>query len=194
MAADASCWTSAETGRRKREEGKGAPGAGEGAEREGQGAGAGEGAPRPGEGEGEGAGEGQGAGTGAGPRTGEDQGAGEGAGTGAQPRHQGGPQQVKVSGAPLAGALLRISISDADLCRERAREDKKRDRDEDEEDVYERRRLERRLRDKEAAYQEVCEGGGASVSGSWEVTLIFSLFSNLEEAQKLGDPGEEEVP
>lgn len=39
--------------------------------------------------------------------------------------------------------------------RERTREDKKRDRNEDEEDVYERRRLERRLRDKEAAYQEV---------------------------------------
>ncbi|KAM6912861.1 RNA-binding protein 25 [Xenentodon cancila] len=38
--------------------------------------------------------------------------------------------------------------------RERTRDDKKRDRDEDEEDVYERRRLERRLRDKEAAYQE----------------------------------------
>ncbi|KAJ4935509.1 hypothetical protein JOQ06_017041 [Pogonophryne albipinna] len=38
--------------------------------------------------------------------------------------------------------------------RERTREDKKRDREEDEEDVYERRRLERRLRDKEAAYQE----------------------------------------
>ncbi|KAI4793766.1 hypothetical protein KUCAC02_032509 [Chaenocephalus aceratus] len=37
---------------------------------------------------------------------------------------------------------------------ERTREDKKRDREEDEEDVYERRRLERRLRDKEAAYQE----------------------------------------
>lgn len=41
------------------------------------------------------------------------------------------------------------------MCRERTREDKKRDREEDEEDVYERRRLERRLRDKEAAYQEV---------------------------------------
>uniref|UniRef100_A0A672JJN9 RNA binding motif protein 25a n=1 Tax=Salarias fasciatus TaxID=181472 RepID=A0A672JJN9_SALFA len=38
--------------------------------------------------------------------------------------------------------------------RERAREEKKRDREEDEEDLYERRRLERRLRDKEAAYQE----------------------------------------
>uniref|UniRef100_A0AAQ5Y9N0 RNA binding motif protein 25a n=1 Tax=Amphiprion ocellaris TaxID=80972 RepID=A0AAQ5Y9N0_AMPOC len=37
---------------------------------------------------------------------------------------------------------------------QRTREDKKRDREEDEEDVYERRRLERRLRDKEAAYQE----------------------------------------
>lgn len=41
------------------------------------------------------------------------------------------------------------------FCRERTREEKKRDREEDEEDVYERRRLERRLRDKEAAYQEV---------------------------------------
>lgn len=48
-----------------------------------------------------------------------------------------------------------IDISNSDFCREQAREDKKRDRDEDEEDVYERRRLERRLRDKEAAYQEV---------------------------------------
>uniref|UniRef100_A0A1A7WMS2 PWI domain-containing protein n=1 Tax=Iconisemion striatum TaxID=60296 RepID=A0A1A7WMS2_9TELE len=38
--------------------------------------------------------------------------------------------------------------------RERTREEKKRNRDEDEEDIYERRRLERRLRDKEAAYQE----------------------------------------
>ncbi|KAK5929791.1 hypothetical protein CgunFtcFv8_010995 [Champsocephalus gunnari] len=38
--------------------------------------------------------------------------------------------------------------------RERTREDKKRDREEDEEDVYERMRLERRLRDKEAAYKE----------------------------------------
>ncbi|KAM9356190.1 RNA-binding protein 25 [Pholidichthys leucotaenia] len=38
--------------------------------------------------------------------------------------------------------------------REKTREEKKRDRDEDEDDVYERRRLERRLRDKEAAYQE----------------------------------------
>lgn len=41
------------------------------------------------------------------------------------------------------------------LSRERTLKDKKRDREEDEEDVYERRRLERRLRDKEAAYQEV---------------------------------------
>uniref|UniRef100_A0A8C6KZM2 RNA binding motif protein 25 n=1 Tax=Nothobranchius furzeri TaxID=105023 RepID=A0A8C6KZM2_NOTFU len=37
---------------------------------------------------------------------------------------------------------------------ERTREEKKRTRDEDEEDIFERRRLERRLRDKEAAYQE----------------------------------------
>ncbi|XP_056151679.1 RNA-binding protein 25 [Lampris incognitus] len=43
---------------------------------------------------------------------------------------------------------------DRSRSRERTREDKKRDREEDEEDVYERRRLERRLRDKEAAYQE----------------------------------------
>uniref|UniRef100_A0A3Q0SPH7 RNA binding motif protein 25 n=1 Tax=Amphilophus citrinellus TaxID=61819 RepID=A0A3Q0SPH7_AMPCI len=38
--------------------------------------------------------------------------------------------------------------------RSRSRDNKKRDREEDEEDMYERRRLERRLRDKEAAYQE----------------------------------------
>lgn len=149
----ASCRTSAETGGRERKEGKGAAGAGEGAEREGQGAGAGEGAPRPGEGEGAGEGAGQGAGEGAGPRAGEDQ----GEGAGAQPGHQRGPEQVKVSG-PLesGGRHLLGSISNPALCRERAREDKKRERDEDEEDVYERRRLERRLRDKEAAYQEVC--------------------------------------
>lgn len=41
------------------------------------------------------------------------------------------------------------------VCRERTRDEKKREREEDEEDVYERRRLERRLRDKEAAYQDV---------------------------------------
>ncbi|XP_034530704.1 RNA-binding protein 25 isoform X4 [Notolabrus celidotus] len=43
---------------------------------------------------------------------------------------------------------------DRSRSRERTREEKKRDREEDEEDVHERRRLERRLRDKEAAYQE----------------------------------------
>ncbi|XP_041667868.1 RNA-binding protein 25 isoform X2 [Cheilinus undulatus] len=43
---------------------------------------------------------------------------------------------------------------DRSRSRERTRDDKKRDREEDEEDVHERRRLERRLRDKEAAYQE----------------------------------------
>ncbi|XP_054862154.1 RNA-binding protein 25 isoform X3 [Amphiprion ocellaris] len=48
----------------------------------------------------------------------------------------------------------RDASEDRSRSRERTREDKKRDREEDEEDVYERRRLERRLRDKEAAYQE----------------------------------------
>ncbi|KAM6960955.1 RNA-binding protein 25 isoform 2-T2 [Aplochiton taeniatus] len=43
---------------------------------------------------------------------------------------------------------------DRSRSRERTRDEKKRDREEDEEDVYERRRIERRLRDKEAAYQE----------------------------------------
>lgn len=43
---------------------------------------------------------------------------------------------------------------DRDRFRERSRDDKKGDRKEDEGDIYERRRLERRLRDKEAAYQE----------------------------------------
>ncbi|KAG7510600.1 RNA-binding protein 25-like isoform X1 [Solea senegalensis] len=43
---------------------------------------------------------------------------------------------------------------DRSRSRERVREDKTRDREGDEEDIYERRRLERRLRDKEAAYQE----------------------------------------
>uniref|UniRef100_A0A3Q1FAC3 RNA binding motif protein 25 n=1 Tax=Acanthochromis polyacanthus TaxID=80966 RepID=A0A3Q1FAC3_9TELE len=51
--------------------------------------------------------------------------------------------------------MLSSSLAGLDPCSEdRTREDKKRDREEDEEDVYERRRLERRLRDKEAAYQE----------------------------------------
>ncbi|XP_052007025.1 RNA-binding protein 25 [Xyrauchen texanus] len=38
--------------------------------------------------------------------------------------------------------------------RERSREEKKREREEDEEETYERRKLERKLREKEAAYQE----------------------------------------
>ncbi|TKS87112.1 RNA-binding protein 25 [Collichthys lucidus] len=52
----------------------------------------------------------------------------------------------------LAAASLSKAMSHGSI--ERTRDDKKRDREEDEEDVYERRRLERRLRDKEAAYQE----------------------------------------
>lgn len=51
---------------------------------------------------------------------------------------------------------LHRSVTHYYFNRERSRDDKKRDREEDEEDMYERRRLERRLRDKEAAYQEVC--------------------------------------
>ncbi|XP_073338983.1 RNA-binding protein 25 isoform X2 [Pagrus major] len=56
----------------------------------------------------------------------------------------------------LAAGVGSNQINKTDYTRnkERTREDKKRDREEDEEDVYERRRLERRLRDKEAAYQE----------------------------------------
>lgn len=100
----------------------------------------------------------------------------------------------------LLGDFLLIRVSNRDLCRERAREDKKRDRDEDEEDVYERRRLERRLRDKEAAYQEVCPSSASRCTrveplpGRSRPSSPSSLFLNLEAAQKLGDPGEEEVP
>uniref|UniRef100_A0A4W5QID6 RNA binding motif protein 25 n=1 Tax=Hucho hucho TaxID=62062 RepID=A0A4W5QID6_9TELE len=39
-------------------------------------------------------------------------------------------------------------------CRERSRDEKKHDREEDQEEAYERRKLERKMRDKEAAYQE----------------------------------------
>lgn len=51
------------------------------------------------------------------------------------------------------------------LCRERSRDrdkDKKRDQ-EDEEEAYERRKLERKLRDKEAAYQEVGKEGDTTL-------------------------------
>ena len=52
--------------------------------------------------------------------------------------------------------LCREKSRDREREREREREkDKKRDREEDEEDAYERRKLERKLREKEAAYQEV---------------------------------------
>ncbi|XP_051504073.1 RNA-binding protein 25 [Myxocyprinus asiaticus] len=43
---------------------------------------------------------------------------------------------------------------DRSRSRERSREEKKREREEDEEETYERRKLERKLREKEAAYQE----------------------------------------
>ncbi|XP_028852900.1 RNA-binding protein 25 [Denticeps clupeoides] len=43
---------------------------------------------------------------------------------------------------------------DRSRSRERTRDEKKRDREEDEEEAYERRKLERKLREKEAAYQE----------------------------------------
>lgn len=54
-----------------------------------------------------------------------------------------------------------LLLIDSYFCREVSRDrdrEKKRDQ-EDEEDAYERRKLERKLRDKEAAYQEV----GASI-------------------------------
>ncbi|XP_055005723.1 unconventional myosin-VI-like [Boleophthalmus pectinirostris] len=53
-------------------------------------------------------------------------------------------------------------VSEDRKSRERTRKDEKIDPNEDIEDVYERRRLERRLRDKEAAYQEV-------VLKNWEI-------------------------
>ncbi|XP_061078294.1 RNA-binding protein 25 isoform X2 [Conger conger] len=43
---------------------------------------------------------------------------------------------------------------DRSRSREKSRDEKKRDREEDEEEAYERRKLERKLREKEAAYQE----------------------------------------
>lgn len=49
--------------------------------------------------------------------------------------------------------LTRFSVSQREVSRDRER-DKKRDQ-EDEEEAYDRRKLERKLRDKEAAYQEV---------------------------------------
>lgn len=79
------------------------------------------------------------------------------------------------------------------VCRERTLKDKKRDREEDEEDVYERRRLERRLRDKEAAYQEVrlTQERRSPLLGR-RLLRDLSCFT-LKAPEKLGDPGEEEV-
>lgn len=68
--------------------------------------------------------------------------------------------------------------------------------------MYERRRLERRLRDKEAAYQEVCVYLDMvkiiPVDLHHQYNLILSLFffffsPHFKAAQKLGDPGEEEI-
>lgn len=52
------------------------------------------------------------------------------------------------------------------MSRDRERE-KKRDQD-DEEDAYERRKLERKLRDKEAAYQEVGSLGERSIGPQYK--------------------------
>lgn len=48
--------------------------------------------------------------------------------------------------------------------------------------MYERRRLERRLRDKEAAYQEVCAAALASLApGSWRSSsLCFQTLKRLK--------------
>lgn len=67
--------------------------------------------------------------------------------------------------------------------------------------MYERRRLERRLRDKEAAYQEVCVYPDMvkiiPVDLHHQYNLILSHFfffsPHFKAAQKLGDPGEEEI-
>ena len=70
--------------------------------------------------------------------------------------------------------------------RERSRDEKK--REEDEEDVYERRRVERRLRDKEAAYQEVApytcwrqprttEWGWREGRGVWGCVCVWGAVS-----------------
>lgn len=58
------------------------------------------------------------------------------------------------------------------MSRDRERE-KKRDQ-EDEEDAYERRKLERKLRDKEAAYQEVV-GLGELYCASIQVQILQTL-------------------
>ena len=53
-------------------------------------------------------------------------------------------------------SLVLVSVFGRERSRDRDK-DKKRDQ-EDEDDVYERRRMERKLREKEAAYQEVRRG------------------------------------
>ena len=56
------------------------------------------------------------------------------------------------------------------MSRDRDRE-KKRDQ-EDEEEAYERRKLERKLRDKEAAYQEVRESDNIHLLAWWNM-IVF---------------------
>ncbi len=58
--------------------------------------------------------------------------------------------------------------------RERSREEKKREREEDEEEAYDRRRLERKLREKEAAYQEVWNQK-CTVLDDYNVYIFFVL-------------------
>lgn len=79
-------------------------------------------------------------------------------------------------------------------CREVSRDrdkDKKRDQ-EDEEEVYERRRLERKLRDKEAAYQEVAYSCVRIMYVLAVKCCLISVSCLSEASEKLGDPREEE--
>lgn len=58
------------------------------------------------------------------------------------------------------------------LCREVSRDREKKRDQEDEEEAYERRKLERKLRDKEAAYQEV-GNLGTILSGHSVYSLLY---------------------
>lgn len=58
----------------------------------------------------------------------------------------------------LALYVTLLMGSHSGSCREVSRDREKKRDQEDEEDAYERRKLERKLRDKEAAYQEVGAG------------------------------------
>lgn len=66
--------------------------------------------------------------------------------------------------------------------------EKKRDREEDEEEAYERRKLERKLREKEAAYQEVSDLSLSGFSLSDHIIGWFDrlfIFFNYSRRQRL---------